>query len=249
MRPAGTANPGAGSGAGVPPPAARDVFGPVLPLAERYAEMLASGGIVRGLLGPREAERVWERHLLNCAVVADLVPRPSTLLDVGSGAGLPGIVLAMLLPDVQVTLLEPMARRVAFLDECLAGLGLRNVAVRRGRAEDARGQFAADVVTARAVAPLARLAVLAVPLARSGGLVLALKGERAAAEADAAGPALRRLGVSEITVLHAGTGRIIPPTTVVRLVVGRPAAPGLVHRKVSRETDPAARSSTGVGSP
>jgi 16S rRNA (guanine(527)-N(7))-methyltransferase RsmG len=226
MRPVTTAHPGAGTGAGGPPTAARDVFGPVLPLAERYADMLATSGIVRGLIGPREAERVWERHLLNCAVVADLVPRPSTLLDIGSGAGLPGIVLAMLLPDVHVTLLEPMARRVAFLDECRAALGLRNVTVRRGRAEEARGQVAADVVTARAVAPLDRLATLAVPLVRTGGIVLALKGERAAAEADAAGRALRGLGVSEITVLRAGTGRITPPATVVRLIVGRPANSG-----------------------
>jgi 16S rRNA (guanine527-N7)-methyltransferase len=187
--------------------------------------MLATEGIARGLIGPREAARLWDRHLLNCAVVADLVPRPAALLDIGSGAGLPGIVLAMLLPDVQVTLLEPMARRVAFLDECRAGLALGNVTVRRARAEDVRGQICADVVTARAVAPLDRLAGLAVPLARPGGMVLAWKGERAAAEAETAGPALRRLGAGEIAVLRAGAGTISPAATVVRLTVGtRPAA-------------------------
>lgn len=201
-----------------PPPGARDIFGSVFPLARRYADMLATDGIIRGLIGPREAARLWDRHLLNCAVVADLVPRPAALLDIGSGAGLPGIVLGMLLPDVQVTLLEPMARRVEFLDECRAGLGLRNVTVWRGRAEEIRGQVRADVVTARAVAPLDRLAGLAMPLVRPGGMVLALKGQRAAAEADAAAPVLRRLGVSDVAVLRAGVGKISPAATVVRLI-------------------------------
>ena len=187
--------------------------------------MLATDGIIRGLIGPREAARLWDRHLLNCAVVADLVPRPATLLDIGSGAGLPGIVLAMLLPDVQVTLLEPMARRVAFLDECRAGLGLRNVIVRRGRAEEARGQICRRRGRPRGrVAPLDRLAGLAMPLVRPGGMVLALKGERAAAEADAARQVLRQLGVSDVTVLRAGTGRITPAATVVRLIAGTGSA-------------------------
>ena len=203
-----------------PPPAAAAVFGPALPLAERYAALLAGPGIVRGLIGPREAGRLWERHLLNCAVVAELVPRPSSLVDIGSGAGLPGVVLAMLLPDVRVTLLEPMARRVTFLGECVADLDLGNVSIRRARAEEVAGEFAADVVTARAVAPLGRLAGLAVPLLRPGGTVLAMKGEQAAAEAAAAGPELRRLGVRDVTVLQAGAGRISPATTVVKLIAG-----------------------------
>jgi 16S rRNA (guanine527-N7)-methyltransferase len=187
--------------------------------------------VVRGLVGPREAERLWDRHLLNCAVVAELVPSPSTLVDIGSGAGLPGLVLAMLLPDVAVTLLEPMARRVTFLGECVAALGLGNVTVRRQRAEEARGQLHADVITARAVAPLDRLAGLAVPLARPGGMVLAVKGAGAAAEAGVAGPVLRELGVREVSVLRAGAGLIDPPATVVRLITGprpgkRPEAGG-----------------------
>jgi 16S rRNA (guanine527-N7)-methyltransferase len=196
------------------------VFGAALPLAERYAALLAGPGIVRGLIGPRETGRLWERHLLNCAVVAGLIPRPSSLVDIGSGAGLPGIVLAMLLPDVRVTLLEPMARRVAFLSECVAELDLGHVTIRRARAEEVAGEFSADVVTARAVAPLGRLAGLAVPLLRPGGTVLALKGERAAAEAAAAGPELRRLGVSDVCVLQAGTGLVDPATTVIKLVTG-----------------------------
>lgn len=222
--PAEAATDGAAGPAAGPPGAAAAVFGAALPLAERYANLLAGPGIARGLIGPREAGRLWERHLLNCAVVAELVPRPSSLVDVGSGAGLPGIVLAMLLPGVRVTLLEPMARRVAFLSECVAGLDLGNVTVRRARAEEVAGEFAADVVTARAVAPLGRLAALAVPLLRPGGTLLALKGGQAATEAAAARPQLRRLGVSDVTVLQAGTGRISPATTVVRLVAGPRAA-------------------------
>jgi 16S rRNA (guanine527-N7)-methyltransferase len=127
------------------------------------------------------------------------------------------LVLAMLLPDVRVTLVEPMARRVAFLGECVTGLGLTNVTVCRARAEEIHGRLTADVVTARAVAPLGRLAGLAVPLLRPGGVILALKGERADAEAEAAGPELRRLGVSEVSVLRAGTGLVSPAATVVRL--------------------------------
>ena len=238
----------AGSARPEPPPGAQDIFGSVFPLAQRYADMLAADGIIRGLIGPREAARLWDRHLLNCAVVADLVPRPATLLDIGSGAGLPGIVLAMLLPDVRVTLLEPMARRVAFLDECRTGLGLRNVVVLRGRAEEVRGQIRADVATARALAPLDRLARLAMPLVRPGGTVLALKGQRAAAEADAARPVLRELGVSDVAVLRAGAGRISPAATVVRLIAGTgPAAPA--GTRAGRRPRPGAVRRKAAGAP
>jgi 16S rRNA (guanine527-N7)-methyltransferase len=225
--PAGQPPAGNGSDSGEAVPwAAREVFGAALPAARRYADMLTGAGITRGLIGPREAERVWERHLLNCAVIAPLIPPSAALVDIGAGAGLPGIVLAMLLPGAQVTLLEPMARRVAFLDECVTALGLRNVSVRRGRAEEVCGQYSADVVTARAVAPLGRLAGLALPLVRPGGMVLALKGERAAAEAAAARLQLSRLGVTDTTVLQAGAGTITPATTVIRLIAGRPPARG-----------------------
>jgi 16S rRNA (guanine527-N7)-methyltransferase len=181
------------------------VFGDAFPLAQRYAELLAGPGVVRGLIGPREPERLWERHLLNCALIAELIPTPSTLVDIGSGAGLPGLVLAMLLPDVAITLVEPTARRVSFLEECVEDLDLANITIRRARAEEVAGQFSADVVTARAVAPLDRLAGLAVPLVRPGGLILAVKGERAVEETEAAGPVLRRLGISEVSVVQAGT--------------------------------------------
>jgi 16S rRNA (guanine527-N7)-methyltransferase len=202
-----------------PPQQALQLFGPAIGLARRYAELLAGPAVQRGLIGPAEAARLWDRHLINCAAVADLVPRPSTLLDLGSGAGLPGLVLAMLLPDVQVVLLEPMERRVSFLAECVSDLDLRNVTVHRSRAEDAAGEFAADVVTARAVAPLDRLAGLALGLARPGGLVLAIKGAGAEQEAARAAPVLRRLGARDVRVVRVGAGDP-PAATVVRFTAG-----------------------------
>ena len=197
------------------------MFGPTLPLAERYVQMLAGPGVIRGLLGPREVPRLWTRHVLNCAAVADLVPRPSALIDLGSGAGLPGIVLALLLPDVQVTLLERMERRSLFLDECVQELGLRNAQVYRATAEEVAGKLAADVVTARAVAPLDRLAGLAAGLVRPGGLILAVKGAAAEDEVAQARPVLRRLGMREVAVVRAGDGKVDRAATVVRMVAGR----------------------------
>jgi 16S rRNA (guanine527-N7)-methyltransferase len=208
-----------------PPPAAASAaaaaaFGPALGVAERYAALLSGPGVERGLLGPAEGSRVWDRHLLNCAAVAELVPPECSLIDLGSGAGLPGIVLAILLPGVSVTLLEPMARRAAFLDECVGILGLANAEVRRGRAEDLAGQLAADVVTARAVAPMYKLADLAAGLVKPGGLILAIKGTGAAAEVSRARPVLRRLGVRDVQVVLAGSGKVGPAATVVRFTAG-----------------------------
>jgi 16S rRNA (guanine527-N7)-methyltransferase len=206
----------------VPPAQAAAVFGPALPAAERYAQLLAGPGVTRGLLGPREVPRLWTRHLLNCAAIADLVmPRPGTLIDLGSGAGLPGIVLALLLSDVQVTLLERMQRRCVFLTECVAALGLGNARVCQATAEELAGKVAADVVTARAVAPLGQLAGLAAGLVRPGGLILAVKGATAAEEVDRARPVLRRLGMREVAVVQAGEGKVDRAATVVRLIAGR----------------------------
>lgn len=196
------------------------MFGPALGAAERYAELLAGPGVQRGLIGPRETPRLWDRHLINCAAVAEMVPPASSLIDLGSGAGLPGVVLAMLLPDSEVVLLEPLERRAAFLEECVQALDLGNASVRRGRAEEVTGQLTADVVTARAVAKLERLAALALGLVRPGGLVLALKGAAAADELAQAGPVLRRLGVQDAAVVVAGRGKVSPPPTVVRLTAG-----------------------------
>jgi 16S rRNA (guanine527-N7)-methyltransferase len=183
--------------------AAVAVFGDALPRAEKYAELLAGSGVERGLIGPAEADRIWERHLLNCAAVAHMLPARCSLVDVGSGGGLPGIVLAMLLPHARVTLLEPLARRVDFLTETIAELGLLNADVVRARAEDLAGQVSADVVTARAVAPLDKLAGLAVGLLRPGGRVLAIKGSGAEAELAKARPVLGRLGITDAKVVRA----------------------------------------------
>jgi 16S rRNA (guanine527-N7)-methyltransferase len=212
------------------PPGARDVFGDLLPAAETYADFLGDSGVRRGLIGPREVDRLWERHLLNCAVVAEIIPKDAEVIDLGSGAGLPGIVLALVRTDLSVTLLEPLLRRTTFLDECVDLLGLRNVTVRRGRAEEVTGELSADVVTARAVAPLERLARWAIPLLRPGGELLAWKGERATAELDEAGPLLTDLGVRRAEVIRVGHGKVEPPATIVRAVAG--ARPGRTrHRR------------------
>ena len=204
------------------PDVARQVFGGAAGKAEHYANLLAGVGVERGLIGPNEVPRIWERHLLNSAAVAELVPAGAcSLVDLGSGAGLPGIVLALLLPDREVVLLEPMLRRAAFLEECVAELGLGNARVVKARAEQMAGKLAADVVTARAVAPLDRLAALAVGLLKPGGIVLAVKGAKAAAEVRDAEAALSRLGLRDAEVLVAGSGKVDPAATVVRLTARR----------------------------
>lgn len=203
------------------PTAAEAVFGPRLDLAVRYAELLRDPGVERGLIGPREADRLWDRHLLNCAVLGELIPPDSAVLDVGSGAGLPGIPLALARPDVAVTLLEPMGRRVDFLSEVVAELGLAGVRVVRGRAEDGavRRQLGVfPVVTARAVAPLTRLLGWCLPLVAPEGQLLAMKGEAAAAELDDVQPGLRALGVTDGTIVYCGESVLPTATTVVRLV-------------------------------
>jgi len=202
------------------PAEATAVFGDVLGQAQRYAELLATDGVTRGLIGPRETERLWDRHLLNCAVVAELLPERGELVDIGSGAGLPGVVLAMLRPSLRVVLLEPLLRRSVFLEECVAELGLSNATVLRGRAEEkATAHIRADIATARAVAPHDRLAGWAAGLLRPGGQLLAIKGQSAAAELAAAEPVLARLGVRSAEVLQAGHDRVISATTVVRVVM------------------------------
>ena len=217
--------------------AAQALFGHALPVAQRYAGLLAGPGTERGLIGPAEAGRIWERHILNCAAMAELIPPDCAIIDLGSGAGLPGLVLAILRPAAKVTLLEPMARRVAFLQECAEALNLRNVTVVRGRAEELAGRLAADVVTARAVAPLERLARLAAGLARPGGVVLAIKGVSAPAEVARAQPELRRLGFRDVAVVKAGRGTVVPAVTVVRMVAARPG-----ERSSARRRRPPARS-------
>jgi 16S rRNA (guanine527-N7)-methyltransferase len=207
-------------------PAARVLFAQRLALAERYADLLAGDGVVRGLIGPREAPRIWDRHLLNCAATAELVPDGACVTDVGSGAGLPGIVLALARPDLTVVLVEPMARRTTFLDEVVAALDLADrVSVVRGRAEELAGRLPpADVVTARALAPLDKLAAWCLPLTAVGGRVLALKGASAAEEVATHRAAIARLGGGTPTVRQAGVGLLKEPTTVVEIVRERGTA-------------------------
>jgi 16S rRNA (guanine527-N7)-methyltransferase len=200
-----------------PPPAALAVFADRLPLARRYVAHLVGTGVERGLIGPREAPRIWERHVLNCAVVAEVLPDGARVVDVGSGAGLPGIPLALARPDLSVVLVEPLARRVDWLREVVEDLGLP-VSVERGRAEEpaVRARWeGADVVTARAVAPLARLAGWALPLVRPGGVLLAFKGASAAEEVARDGAAVRRLGGDEPRIVRCGVELVDPPSTVV----------------------------------
>jgi len=211
----------AGSTAPPAPASARGVFSSALPVAEQYAALLAGEATIRGLIGPREVPRLWERHLLNCAVITDLMPPSSTVCDVGSGAGLPGIVLAIRRPDLQVTLLEPLLRRTTFLELAVSTMGLTNVQVHRGRAEELHdeptwaGGF--DVVTSRAVAPMDRLAGWSLPLVRKGGLFLAMKGSSVARELDSAAPAIRRLAGGEAVIESVGAEWVSPPVTVVRV--------------------------------
>lgn len=198
------------------PVEAGSVFGPAVDAAVEYARLLATEGTVRGLIGPREVTRLWERHLLNSAAIESLVPVGARVVDVGSGAGLPGIPLALVRPDLTVTLLEPLARRVAFLTECVRRLGLERVTVVRGRAEEGpirRQLGGADVVTARAVAPLDKLAGWCLPLLRPGGVLLAMKGSTAAAELAATGPLP---GAADALVTQAGD----PPATVIVVTRG-----------------------------
>jgi 16S rRNA (guanine527-N7)-methyltransferase len=203
-----------------PPAEAVGVFGDALDQARRYAELLATDGVTRGLIGPRETDRLWERHLLNCALLAELLPERGDLVDIGSGAGLPGVVLAMLRPELRVTLLEPLLRRSVFLEECIAELRLENATVLRARAEDKSARSVqADIATARAVAPLGRLAGWAALLLRPGGQLLAIKGQSAAEELSDAQAVLSQLGVQSAEVLQAGHGRVVSTTTVVRVVI------------------------------
>jgi 16S rRNA (guanine527-N7)-methyltransferase len=220
-----------------PPDGAAAVFGSALARASRYAGLLVGPGLERGLLGPAEAGRIWDRHLLNCAALAELVPAGAWVADVGSGAGLPGIVLALLRPESRVTLVESLARRVAFLDECVAELELGNVEVVRARAEELAGQVAADLVTARAVAPLEKLAGWCAAVARPGATVMAMKGSSAAAELARARPVLAAMGVTDARVRQVGSASGLAAATVVMFTVpGRPrSGPG--SRRRSRRAD------------
>ncbi|WP_285499936.1 16S rRNA (guanine(527)-N(7))-methyltransferase RsmG [Actinokineospora sp. NBRC 105648] len=198
--------------------AAAAVFGDRVHLAERFVDLLTEHGVERGLIGPREVDRLWDRHVLNSAVVGDAMAEGARVVDVGSGAGLPGIPLAIARPDLEVILVEPMARRVAWLDEVVETLALSSVTVLRGRAEEQAIRsrvLGADVVTARAVAPLAKLAGWCLPLLREGGVLVALKGASAGEEIDRDRQAVARLGGGAPHVETYGAAVLEVPTTVV----------------------------------
>lgn len=205
------------SSAPPPPPAADLVFAERVDLARRYAELLAGPAVERGLIGPREVDRIWERHILNCAVTAELLVGGESIVDIGSGAGLPGIPIAIARPDVSVLLLEPMLRRTTFLEVAVQALGL-DVEVVRGRAEDDGIRSlvgGVDAVVSRAVASLDKLVQWSFPLLRVGGRMVALKGERADDELNESRPVLLGLGAKGLRVVRCGEGRVNPLTTVV----------------------------------
>jgi 16S rRNA (guanine527-N7)-methyltransferase len=214
------------------PAAAATVFGDALPRAERYVARLAGDGVARGLIGPREVPRLWERHLLNCALLERLIPEHATVADIGTGAGLPGIVLAIVRPDLEVALVEPLLRRTTFLEEAVEQLGCENAEVVRARAEDLP-PASYDVVASRAVAPLGKLAGWCLPLCVEGGLMLAMKGESAEDELAGSERELEALGAEEWHVHQLGVDELAQPTTVVSIVAGR-AARGSQHRRRGR---------------
>jgi 16S rRNA (guanine527-N7)-methyltransferase len=203
-----------------------------LSLLEEYAALLATEGVTRGLIGPREVPRLWDRHLVNCALLAPLIPLDATVADIGSGAGLPGVVVAIARPDLKVTLVEPMARRVAFLEEVCDRLGLVAVDVVRARAEQWSDPRRFDVVTARAVAALPKLLGWVMPLVAEDGVLLAMKGSSAADEVAAAARELRRWRAQAevVTSLVPGSST----TTVVRVVRGPDAGIGWESSRTRR---------------
>jgi len=202
--------------------AAEKIFGERLDLAKRYVEHLATSGTERGLIGPREIPRLWSRHVLNCAVIESAIAMDSHVADVGSGAGLPGLCLAIARPDLELTLIEPLERRVIWLQEVVDDLGLDNVTIMRTRAELAVGLVDADVVTARAVSALSNLAGLTIPLLNGRGEVVAIKGRSAGEEIEKAKKVIRKLGGVETSVVVCGQELLEEPTTVVRIIVNKP---------------------------
>lgn len=196
------------------PAAAVTLFGDRIDLARSYTDSLAREGEERGLIGPLELPRLWTRHVLNSAIAAPLFH--GSVADIGSGAGLPGLVLAIARPDVKLTLVEPMERRIIWLNEQVSALGLTNVTVTRARAEEVEPRGSFDVVTARAVSALRTLIPLVAPLVRDGGEITLLKGQNAPAEIDAAQKQIKKFKLSDVRVEVLGEGLLSETTRVVR---------------------------------
>ncbi|MBO1901264.1 16S rRNA (guanine(527)-N(7))-methyltransferase RsmG [Leucobacter weissii] len=203
------------------PAAAAAIAGPRIDVLRAFAAELGARGEPLGLIGPKEPERLWTRHLLNSAVLAPLIEPDATVADIGTGGGMPGLVLAIVRPDARFRLIEPMERRCAWLGEQADRLGLANVTVQRGRAEEFHGAFEADQVTARAVTALRKLVPISAPLLRDGGELLLLKGAAVDAEIEAAQKQLRRFGVDEARVEELGAGVLAETTRVFRARVRR----------------------------
>jgi 16S rRNA (guanine527-N7)-methyltransferase len=203
--------------------AAAAIFGPRLDIAQRYADVLAGAAVERGLLGPREVDRIWDRHLLNSAAIGELLDPGEQIVDIGSGAGLPGIPLAIARPDLHVLLLEPLLRRSEFLNEVVAELGL-SVEVVRGRAEEpsVRDRIGErDAAVSRAVAALDKLTKWSMPLLRLDGRMLAIKGERAPDEINEHRRVMAAAGAVDVRVVACGANYLRPPATVVLARRGR----------------------------
>jgi len=211
------------------------VFGDRLTVAERFIAILADSGVDHGLIGPREVPRLWERHVLNCAVIHPAIGAGEMVIDVGSGAGLPGLALAIARPDLDVHLVEPMKRRTSWLFMAVDELGLTNVTVHRGRAEQFWGILQAPVVTARAVARLRELATWCLPLLLPGGSLLAIKGLSVVEEVETDRAVLRRLGAVDEVIESFGSGIVDQETTVLRVVLGNCSSwPGGAKKKRSK---------------
>jgi len=201
------------------PAVAIDLFGDRIDLARSFTAELAARGEELGLIGPLEPARIWSRHILNCALLAPLM-RPGLVGDVGSGAGLPGLVLAIARPDVEFVLIEPIERRVDWLASEVSRLGLGNVTVVRARAEEARLERPLDQVTARAVSALSKLIPITAPLVRKGGELIFMKGARVEEELTGAAKAVKKAGLRDIEILVLGEGIVPESTRVFRATVG-----------------------------
>ncbi|MFD6177503.1 MULTISPECIES: 16S rRNA (guanine(527)-N(7))-methyltransferase RsmG [unclassified Isoptericola] len=197
--------------------AVRDYFGDRYELVAQFAANLRAEGELRGLIGPREVARLWERHILNSAAVTPYLGDARSVADIGSGAGLPGIILAIQSPDVEFSLIEPMERRTAWLEEVVEDLGLTNVQVKRGRAEEYHDAFEVDVVTSRAVAALGKLARMSLPLVRRGGAMVVLKGRNVERELEPARKVLRAFKTAEPEILVGRTIDVVEDTTILRI--------------------------------
>lgn len=199
------------------PEAAARIFGDRLPLAQAYHDSLATTAAERGFIGPKEVSRLWSRHVLNCAVIAEAFDEGLSVADIGSGAGLPGIPLAIARPDLQITLIEPLLKRSTYLGEITEELGLDNVTVVRGRAEEQKKTLF-DVTTSRAVAPLGKLASWSLPLVRPGSSMTAMKGASVAEELERDAKVIAKAGGTDAEILTVGEGLLEQPATLIRIV-------------------------------